>query len=597
MSAQKLRRRSVAPSHCVTFWPLRGASYTASGVMILKPPASSFALCRERVVRVDRQKTPPVCVLANRTNIRVSTVLALHLGAGDEIAFPIPTGNEIDGEVYVSRGAVSPERHHDIYQVSLGYVTQPKMDKRGQHFVSAEVRQSGFGISAIFLPCGALREYFYRLQVAGANPPQQNYYEKLRIPPSASPAELRLAYRLCTLELGTDSPREWLALERSFNILGQPELRACYDALLADPEAPAIFPYGGFGSLLVSGERSRDGQTFFADRILAFSPERSRRRFNMPLRQCDFYEDRAMCHDVRRKLEFWLDPALLHTLWDPTWNQWKHLLGTKIEVDGTFIQSGKYRKRRAAWELVRWETALPSRLAVQLPADFQQQVERAKAAHHRFGQYSRALDQIRLCLEHRAIDRAELERMCSILGIPSDFDIAQISWRPDYDPFFYDQLSDRAGRIYLFRGEYIFDLERAVVVETPQLGHATYVFAKPRSMESFLLCTQKSPRRISGAIGITSANAWAFWGASSTASTRGLGSKRCDSAWGKRWTLLLRWSSAPHSAGAVRQNAIGESFALVSLPLHPSKQQIVIPAMLGPSDHVQKSLKRIDERF
>jgi hypothetical protein len=40
--------------------------------------------------------------------------------------------------------------------------------------------------------------------------------------------------------------------------------------------------------------------------------------------------------------------------------------------------------------------------------------------------------------------------------------------------------------VYLFRDEYIFEVERAVVVETPQLGHASYVFAKPRSMESFL---------------------------------------------------------------------------------------------------------------
>jgi hypothetical protein len=31
-------------------------------------------------------------------------------------------------------------------------------------------------------------------------------------------------------------------------------------------------------------------------------------------------------------------------------------------------------------------------------------------------------------------------------------------------------------------GEYIFDLEHGVVIETPQLGHATYVFATlPRS--------------------------------------------------------------------------------------------------------------------
>jgi hypothetical protein len=29
-------------------------------------------------------------------------------------------------------------------------------------------------------------------------------------------------------------------------------------------------------------------------------------------------------------------------------------------------------------------------------------------------------------------------------------------------------------------------MEKAVVVETPQVGHATYVFAKPRTMEAFL---------------------------------------------------------------------------------------------------------------
>ena len=50
--------------------------------------------------------------------------------------------------------------------------------------------------------------------------------------------------------------------------------------------------------------------------------------------------------------------------------------------------------------------------------------------YHRFGQYSRALDQIRLLLEHRAVEQAELERMCSELRIPGDFDVAQINWRP-----------------------------------------------------------------------------------------------------------------------------------------------------------------------
>src|SRR6516225_495256 len=73
------------------------------------------------------------------------------------------------------------------------------------------------------------------------------FYETLRIPATVSPAELRVAFKLRTLEVA-GGRGERLALERAFNILGQPELRACYDALLADPEAPAIFPYGGFRS-------------------------------------------------------------------------------------------------------------------------------------------------------------------------------------------------------------------------------------------------------------------------------------------------------------------------------------------------------------
>ncbi|MBI3646464.1 MAG: hypothetical protein HY233_10930 [Acidobacteriales bacterium] len=44
------------------------------------------------------------------------------------------------------------------------------------------------------------------------------------------------------------------------------------------------------------------------------------------------------------------------------------------------------------------------------------------------------------------------------------------AWRPDYDPLFYRQLSCRARRIFLFRDEYIFDVEKAVVVETPAVG-------------------------------------------------------------------------------------------------------------------------------
>jgi hypothetical protein len=344
------------------------------------------------------------------------------------------------------------------------------------------------GISSVFLPCEIVREYFYGVGDSKNGSVSASLYQRLRIGTSASLAEIRVAFKLGVLELKTIGAAiaDQVKLERAFNILGHPELRAHYDTVLANPEIPAVFPYGGVGSLLVSGDHSRQGDIFFARRILAFVPDKMQRRFHLPLRNCEFYGDKALCRDVRRRLQFWLDPALVNVAWDPSWNRWKHLLSSKIEIDGAFVRSSRYRKRSGAWELVDCETGLPSRLSVKLPAGFHQDIERARTIYCRFGQYSRALDQIRLCLEHKAIERNELERMCSELGIPGDFDVAQISWRPDYDQFFYCQLSRLAHRIYLFRGEYIVDLQKAVVVETPQLGHATYIFAKPRSMESFL---------------------------------------------------------------------------------------------------------------
>jgi hypothetical protein len=140
-----------------------------------------------------------------------------------------------------------------------------------------------------------------------------------------------------------------------------------------------------------------------------------------------------------------------------------------MEVNATFVKIGKYRWHRSDWQLVTWETALPSRLEIKLPADFEQQVEAAKRTYHRFGQYSPALEKVRSLIERKPMEKAEIERMLSEMKVPADFDLAQISWRPDYDSFFYQQLSRRALRIYLFRDEYIFELKKAVVVVVDHL--------------------------------------------------------------------------------------------------------------------------------
>jgi hypothetical protein len=112
-----------------------------------------------------------------------------------------------------------------------------------------------------------------------------------------------------------------------------------------DADAPAVFPYGGFGAIVVAGELSADRETFFAARILSFLPEYRGRRFRAPLRKVEFLNDRAVYRDSRRKVEVFLDELLLPLSSDSTWNRWKHLVGTKFGVDGTFVKCGKYRLR------------------------------------------------------------------------------------------------------------------------------------------------------------------------------------------------------------------------------------------------------------
>jgi|SRR5690349_11590416 hypothetical protein len=440
------------------------------------------------VVKTNPKGAKTECLFADGTCILVSSFLASYIRFGDELLFPVgPEAADAGTQIYI-RKTNPEERRWDVFQAEIGYATQPRKDKRNNLFVSAEVPDSQLGISAINLRCEALRDYFYVGNRRRGWDRQPSFYELLRVNPKVSLAELRLAFKLRALELKTalTSTGDLRTLERAFNILAHPELRACYDALLSDSTSPALFPYGGFGSLLVAGNISRDGSTFYASRILSFLPQQKFKHFRAPLRRVAFYNDRAVYRDARRKLEVLFDQTSLPLLWDSSWNQWKHLLGTKIGLKATFIQSGKYQQRAGAWHLAQWETALPSRIEVALPPNISEQTADARKIHHRFGEFSEALDLIRMHVESAPVERTDLQELCAKLGIPADFDISLITWKPDYDAFYYRQLCRRARRLYLFRSEYIFDLERAVIAETPQLGHATYLFSKPVNMTEFL---------------------------------------------------------------------------------------------------------------
>ena len=158
----------------------------------------------------------------------------------------------------------------------------------------------------------------------------------------------------------------------------------------------------------------------------------------------------------------------------------------KLGVTATFVECGKYRLKDGEWHLVRWETALPSRLCVTAPSDVQKSLADARRLYQRFGQYHDAIEHVRTRLQREPLDQNELLELCHRLGIPPDFDIAQFCWKPDYDPYFYQQLKRRSQNVYLFRDEFVFQLPRTIVAEVPQLGHATYIFAKAGDVRQFV---------------------------------------------------------------------------------------------------------------
>ena len=117
----------------------------------------------------------------NQTKLLLSRILAPYVAMSDEITFPIPAPEAVGPEILVTKNAsAGPNRY--IYQAPIGYVRQPKQDKRNQQFVSAEIQRGSLGICTVFLPCAILREYFYRLPRAADRVDHPTLYELFAYP-------------------------------------------------------------------------------------------------------------------------------------------------------------------------------------------------------------------------------------------------------------------------------------------------------------------------------------------------------------------------------------------------------------------------------
>lgn len=377
------------------------------------------------------------------------------------------------------------DRRATVIHTRVGYVPLPKPDKNGDPGVWISLDQSRLNLKALYLPCPVIRDYFFVPDRGLAWNRRRTLYQELAVSQQSTFADLSTAFRLRRLELARQKNKEAVtALERVYNLLAIPPLRAAYDELLLNPDRNIDFPGAGFGTLLVRGIRRAD--TFFVERILSFRPDRTRQTFAVPFRKIEFCASYAVIHDSRQKKEVFLDPHSLSLQWDLTWNQWRQFIGRKIQISAECIRTGRFQKTAGAWDYSDWYTALPSRTTALIPHELRNDIENAQKAHQRLGRFQSDIEVLREIIQRRPMETKELKRLCWDRGLPGDFDIRLIIWKPEFEQFYYEKLKHQATSTYVWRTEFIFELEHTVIVEIPQTGRASYIFKRPLVLETWL---------------------------------------------------------------------------------------------------------------
>ncbi|HRJ17397.1 MAG TPA: hypothetical protein PLF84_00070 [Bryobacteraceae bacterium] len=383
-------------------------------------------------------------------------------------------------------------RRGDLLHARLLLVNRPKEGAASAPWFVRAHLNDGSALRSIVVEGEALVRYFYRSRLGRS----ETLYSTLGVNPDCPPSSLRFAWRMRTAETAVAEDEALRrGCEKAFNILANPDLRACYDSFLADDMAMLPFPYGGEGDILVAGDLSKDGSTFFARAILSYKPTTSRKRLKIRLRSFEFLPDRLGFLESRRKLEVWLDSGLLNGFrWDTSWNNWKHWLRSAIELDATFVNSARYRYGKGEWQVRSWWTALPSRIALTVTERLETDVERARGVHELLGRYSEFVHRVREQAKRQPLDASDVQSWLDQLGAAPDLRPEYLCWKPDYEEYYFAQLRKRAVAWLLFREEFLFVLQGAIISEIPMPGHATYVFALPSDRENFLRLYERTSR-------------------------------------------------------------------------------------------------------
>lgn len=431
------------------------------------------------------------CDMANGESISIAPMLGRVLRRGDQLCL---FANDLER----SAPDLLLKRKHETRSANILFATVrcvTTIEKSSpERFVELELPHSNAALT-IYLSTQAIFGHFYL--ASGDDSPLNQLYEALVSHPAATLTELRLAWRLKSIEISlcADQTIKKAHVERAFNILANPELKDCYDRLRRYENALPVFPYGGCGSILVEGRLIEDGRAFIGNRILAFKPEMDERKVSILMRGCEFQPDRIVFRDSRRKLEVWLDGGLLPGLnWDPSWNHWKHWIRSRLEVEATFVTSAKERVDQGERIVSKWSVALPSRLRVTVPEGLIADIECARAFHDLLGRHSDLIRQIAAQIDSCPAEHCLVEKWFRDFNADPELRPQHVNWQPDYDEFYFEELRKRSKTWFLLRDEYLFAWHKILIAEIPSLGHATYLFLRPQNLEEFLATYAKTAR-------------------------------------------------------------------------------------------------------
>jgi hypothetical protein len=154
------------------------------------------------------------CAFGDGTGAEVPAFLGRFLRTDDQLEF-LSSANT---DVLIWRQPPRARPQQFLF-ATIGYVSQPKASDGAGFFVRADLPNCSGKPKSLFLADSALRRYFYLLDSENR---RSSLYALLGVSERASPGDLRLAWRLRSLEFDVAGPqaRDRVHIERAFKHSG-----------------------------------------------------------------------------------------------------------------------------------------------------------------------------------------------------------------------------------------------------------------------------------------------------------------------------------------------------------------------------------------